>query len=299
MRKELRAECDYVREANCQRVFKRTVGNDPFFYVPDVVADLSSSHVLTSEFVRGTSLEHAVALPQTTRDMLARQILRLCLQELFVWRLMQTDPNWSNFLYDHATTRLNLIDFGALREYPDQFVNSYQRLVVAAANGDRRVLLEESVSLGFLTGSESRSMLDAHCDAGMIGAALTPAALARASSNLFVHPKPFSFSNFLLSFFSRRAVQGRWQIRFQEQRHDQARQRAGHHHAEGAPDAAAEGSVLSAPQAERCIPHLHQARRLHSLQVPPCAARVLVRCNAAAGRDMLLQIVDESKLPRG
>ena len=170
MRKELRAECDYVREANCQRVFKQTVGNDPFFYVPDVVEELSSKHVLTSEFVRGTSLEHAVELPQDTRDMLARQILRLCLKELFVWRLMQTDPNWSNFLYDHSAGRLNLIDFGALREYPDKFVNSYQRLVVAAANGDRQILLEESVNLGFLTGNESKTMLDAHCDAGMIGA---------------------------------------------------------------------------------------------------------------------------------
>ena len=102
--------------------------------------------------------------------MLARQILRLCLQELFVWRLMQTDPNWSNFLYDHNAGRLNLIDFGALREYPDSFVNSYQRLVVAASNGDRAVLLEESVKLGFLTGNESKLMLDAHCDAGRIGA---------------------------------------------------------------------------------------------------------------------------------
>jgi aarF domain-containing kinase len=62
-----------------------------------------------------------------------------------------------------------LIDFGALREYPDGFVNSYQRLVVAASNGDRATLLQESVNLGFLTGNESKSMLDAHCDAGMIG----------------------------------------------------------------------------------------------------------------------------------
>jgi aarF domain-containing kinase len=190
MRKELQAECDYVREANCQRVFKQTVGNDPFFYVPDVVAELSSKHVLTTEFVRGVSLEKAVDLPQETRDMLAREILRLCLQELFVWRLMQTDPNWSNFLYDHSARRLNLIDFGALREYPDAFVDSYQRLVVAAANSDRSTLMEESVNLGFLTGSESKTMLDAHCDAGMIGVShvhfhyralsLTPFASGRA-----------------------------------------------------------------------------------------------------------------------
>ena len=27
-------------------------------------------------------------------------VLRLCLKELFDWRFMQTDPNWSNFFYN-------------------------------------------------------------------------------------------------------------------------------------------------------------------------------------------------------
>ncbi len=30
---------------------------------------------------------------------------------------MQTDPNWSNFLYNHPERVLNLIDFGAAQEY--------------------------------------------------------------------------------------------------------------------------------------------------------------------------------------
>ena len=34
-------------------------------------------------------------------------MLRLCLQELFVFHIMQTDPNWSNFLYDAETERVS------------------------------------------------------------------------------------------------------------------------------------------------------------------------------------------------
>ena len=30
-------------------------------------------------------------------------ILRLCLKELFEFRFMQTDPNWSNFFYNPTT----------------------------------------------------------------------------------------------------------------------------------------------------------------------------------------------------
>lgn len=43
--------------------------------------------------------------------------------------LVQTDPNWSNFLYDDAKKLINLIDFGAARDYPKSFVDDYLRMV--------------------------------------------------------------------------------------------------------------------------------------------------------------------------
>jgi aarF domain-containing kinase len=42
---------------------------------------------------------------------------------------MQTDPNWSNFLYDDSRRQFNLIDFGAAREFPKKFVDDYLRMV--------------------------------------------------------------------------------------------------------------------------------------------------------------------------
>lgn len=42
---------------------------------------------------------------------------------------MQTDPNWGNFLYDEKTRVINLIDFGAARDYPKHFVDDYLRMV--------------------------------------------------------------------------------------------------------------------------------------------------------------------------
>ncbi len=40
------------------------------------------------------------------------------LRALAWWVRAQTDPNWGNFLYDHKQGVLNLIDFGAAKEYP-------------------------------------------------------------------------------------------------------------------------------------------------------------------------------------
>lgn len=46
---------------------------------------------------------------------------------------MQTDPNWGNFLYNEDKKLINLIDFGAARDYPKRFVDDYLRMVTLAS----------------------------------------------------------------------------------------------------------------------------------------------------------------------
>lgn len=58
-------------------------------------------------------------LSQEVRDSVGTRLLALTLRELFEWRFMQTDPNWGNFLYDTDTGIINLIDFGASKDYPE------------------------------------------------------------------------------------------------------------------------------------------------------------------------------------
>jgi predicted unusual protein kinase regulating ubiquinone biosynthesis (AarF/ABC1/UbiB family) len=57
-----------------------------------------------------------------------------------------------NFLYDPATGQVNLIDFGAARDFPPHFVADYLRMVRACAERDRQEVIERSTRLGFLTG---------------------------------------------------------------------------------------------------------------------------------------------------
>jgi len=61
-------------------------------------------------------------------------LLKLNLKELFEWQNMQTDPNPANYFYDTETRKLNLIDFGASRDYNPSFVNSYMGVVYNSAN---------------------------------------------------------------------------------------------------------------------------------------------------------------------
>lgn len=89
-------------------------------------------------------------------------MLRLCLEELFKFRFMQTDANWGNFLFLPGSGRIQLIDFGASRAYTPEFMAGWYKLLRAALDGDRPAMVAESQALGYLTGGEEPDMLDAH-----------------------------------------------------------------------------------------------------------------------------------------
>uniref|UniRef100_A0A8C5NUU5 Atypical kinase COQ8A, mitochondrial n=1 Tax=Jaculus jaculus TaxID=51337 RepID=A0A8C5NUU5_JACJA len=168
MRRELVLECDYEREAACAKKFRELLKDHPFFYVPEIVDELCSPHVLTSELVTGFPLDQGEGLSQEIRNEICHNILVLCLRELFEFHYMQTDPNWSNFFYDPQQHKVALLDFGASREYDRSFTNLYIQIIRAAADRDRETVLKKSIEMKFLTGYEVKAMEDAHLDAILI-----------------------------------------------------------------------------------------------------------------------------------
>ncbi|KAL1752203.1 ABC1-domain-containing protein [Schizophyllum commune] len=163
MKGELADECDYTREAGMARKFSGFVESDSRFMVPWVWSG-STKEVLVMERVNGISIgeERVKRLPKEKRDDIAARVIELCLRELFTWRTMQTDPNWSNFLWDEREDKIQLVDFGATREYSKEFMDSWLRLLQAAASGDRDACVRWSTQVGYLTGAEDEVMVDAH-----------------------------------------------------------------------------------------------------------------------------------------
>ncbi|KAK8111884.1 ABC1 family-domain-containing protein [Apiospora kogelbergensis] len=162
-RTELGWECDYVREAECGEKYRELLADEPdVFTVPKIYTEASGKHVLTMQYMEGVGVTRVTSFTQEQRDWIGTQILRLCLREITEFRFMQTDPNWTNFLYNAETHKLELLDFGASRAFPDEFVVQYIGLLAAAARSDRQTVKDLSEKLGYLTGHESRTMLDAH-----------------------------------------------------------------------------------------------------------------------------------------
>jgi aarF domain-containing kinase len=163
MRLELGWECDYSRELQCAQRYRELLGDeDSVFRVPEVYPEASGKQVLTMDFMDGVGVTRIQSFTQEQRDWIGTQILRLCLREITEFKFMQTDPNWTNFLYNAESSKLELLDFGASREYPDEFVTQYVQLLEAASRTDKGAVKSLSESLGYLTGHESPKMLDAH-----------------------------------------------------------------------------------------------------------------------------------------
>uniref|UniRef100_A0A4W4HEE3 Atypical kinase COQ8A, mitochondrial n=1 Tax=Electrophorus electricus TaxID=8005 RepID=A0A4W4HEE3_ELEEL len=135
MRHELALECDYIREAKCARKFKELLKGHPFFYVPEVIEELSSRHILTTELVSGFPLDQAEGLSQELKN-------EVC--------------------------PVALLDFGATRGFDESFTDVYIEIIKAAADGNRKGVLKHSLDMKFLTGYESKAMENAHVDAVMI-----------------------------------------------------------------------------------------------------------------------------------
>lgn len=179
-RKELGWETDYIREAEATVRFRDLLKDDPVFDVPSVIPNLSTAKVLTTTWANGIPVSQLERAPQALRDWLATKMLDLCLKELFVFKFMQTDPNWTNFFYDSGENKVSfvfgvgeslrslcidpeqlqqivLLDFGAARSFDDEFLEDYMEVLYCAATQDRQGIVHHSINLGFLTGAESEA----------------------------------------------------------------------------------------------------------------------------------------------
>lgn len=100
-RTELGWECDYIREGECAKRFAELLKEDTVFRVPRIIDEACGPQVLTMERMWGVGVTKVLeTLTQEERDWIGGQVLRLCFREVREFRFMQTDPNWTNFLWN-------------------------------------------------------------------------------------------------------------------------------------------------------------------------------------------------------
>ena len=102
-KKQLIAEADYQLEAEHLFHYRTLVCNFDEFVVPKFYDEHSTKHVLAMEYIEAENLLDASGLTQEKRNKIAQQLIRLFFAELFLFNLVQTDPNLANFKYNTKT----------------------------------------------------------------------------------------------------------------------------------------------------------------------------------------------------
>jgi predicted unusual protein kinase regulating ubiquinone biosynthesis (AarF/ABC1/UbiB family) len=149
-RKQLHEETNYNREATQLKRFGDLLADKTQFVVPEIHGDWSTANILTMTYVAGVPIESVAEETQEIRDQVAKDLIDLTLHELFSFGVMQTDPNFANYLYQPDNQRIALLDFGATHKISPPLVQIYHRLMLAGLSGDDVALEETIKGIGFI-----------------------------------------------------------------------------------------------------------------------------------------------------
>ena len=148
-RRQLHEEADYSSEARYLRDFAALLKDTPELLVPGVDDELSRDNILAMDFLEGESIDTLTSASQTTRDRVAGLLIELFFRELFEFGMIQTDPNFANFLYNENTRQLELLDFGATRRYSSSIIEAYRELLEAAVREDLAAMSDNAATIGY------------------------------------------------------------------------------------------------------------------------------------------------------
>ncbi|MEK9586515.1 MAG: AarF/UbiB family protein, partial [Halieaceae bacterium] len=156
---QLLAEVDYPRELRMAQVMAEGLAQHKALQsapvtlrVPLFWGELCSTNVLTIEYVEGhrAASPEVAALPQSARNALGKAMLQLFFAEVFDLGLVQTDPNFGNYLINDDGSELTLLDFGSVFELDATVRAALCDTIVAGLTNNAARLEHALVALGCL-----------------------------------------------------------------------------------------------------------------------------------------------------
>ncbi len=145
----LMRELDYKVEAYNARRLSRVLEPIEGIRVPDVVYELSTSGVLTLEFVRGVKSTNSEAIDAAglDRELLADRVVRAAVKMLMIDGFFHGDPHPGNVFVDLDNGDMVMLDTGMVGELTIQQRIKLGSLLMTVSNGDVRGLAQTLKSL--------------------------------------------------------------------------------------------------------------------------------------------------------
>jgi predicted unusual protein kinase regulating ubiquinone biosynthesis (AarF/ABC1/UbiB family) len=138
MATRLREELDYALEAKRQQRFREIHAGDEKIRVPEVIVSHSSARVLTSELVKGASLDEIAMRSEEERRAFAETMWRFVFKGNLVGGIFNADPHPGNYLFAEDGV-VTFLDFGCCEPIEGERQKGARGLHQAALDRDEAV----------------------------------------------------------------------------------------------------------------------------------------------------------------
>ena len=153
----LREELDYELESRHQKLYAYLLGEESAVHVPNVVDELSTSRLLTTEWADGQQILNFKNSDLETRNQLAMNMFRAWYVPLYHTGVIHGDPHLGNYSVRDDLS-INLMDFGCVRVFRPEFVGGVIDLYNALKNNDEALAIHAYETWGF--GNLSKDMIE-------------------------------------------------------------------------------------------------------------------------------------------
>ena len=132
----LKRETNYELEAENINLFSGFLNGSKVIHVPKVYNKLSTDQTLTMSFLEGRELSNIMEFDQSARDEISLNLIELLFNEIFNFKMVQTDPNLANFLLTRSGKSICILDFGACCRVSEDTHRLYKELLSVALSLD-------------------------------------------------------------------------------------------------------------------------------------------------------------------
>ena len=153
---KLLEETDYTLELKQSREITEACSLIPNLKFPTYYADLSCDKILTMDWMEGIHLSEytAQAIDKREAKVVGQTLWDFYMYQMHVLKRVHADPHPGNFLVDDSGA-LVAIDFGCIKDVPEDFYVPYFELATSEAMQDRSFFIDKITTLEILRPDDS------------------------------------------------------------------------------------------------------------------------------------------------
>ena len=153
---KLLEETDYTLELKQSREITEACSLIPNLKFPTYYADLSCDKILTMDWMEGIHLSEYTAQGMDNREanVVGQTLWDFYMYQMHVLKRVHADPHPGNFLVDDSGA-LIAIDFGCIKDVPEDFYVPYFELATSEAMQDRSFFIDKITTLEILRPDDS------------------------------------------------------------------------------------------------------------------------------------------------